>query len=375
MIAREKAQQTRCNSVPPHFIVHFRLLLSLLIPYEIFQSMNSVTKPDEQPDPIDKGKRRVQEATERTPLLTGASPSFVPPDDPPTPVLARRRLRSKLTFVFFVSLSVCVAVVLAVLYSYASYALSSSPEDLLNDALVIRGPDRVDVLNLTSDGGIWVNVEGRIGVDAGSIIGVNRGPDNDGFFRNIWKSMGRWGVRRVDRISVNLTTINISPEHDPSTILTSVESSPVEVPLTADPPSDVKSWLTKVYIPLLIRPTSNTSALIQFVRDAWRHGSVAVQVDVGRVVVRGGALDEYSWKRKLWGEATNIKTALRIISESCNYAICPSNHITIQSHHSQDCLTRAATPPSPLYRSLLPSSHLACPLNPMISHSMHRPPL
>jgi hypothetical protein len=298
------------------------------------QSMDSVTVLDEQSEPIHKGKGRAQqEATERTPLLIPASPSLAPLDDSPTPALARRRLWSKLTFVFLLSLSLCIIifVLLALLaYSYASYAWGASPEEIMNQALVVRGPDRVDVLNLTSDGGIWVNVEGRMGLDAGRVIGVNSDPGKDGLFRNIWKSMGRWGVQRVDRVSVSLSTVIISSEQDPSTVLASVQPSPVEIPLTANPPSDAKSWLTKISIPLLVYPTSNTSALIRFVQEAWRHGTAAVQADVVRAVVRGGGLDEYSWRRQLQGEVTGIKIALHVSSESRKCAIQNFYMITSQ---------------------------------------------
>ena len=68
-----------------------------------------------------------------------------------------------------------------------------SSEELLDRAVTVKGPDRLDVLNITEGGGIWIKVEGRVGVDAGAVIGVNS-EDGDGIFRDIWKSIGtRWG--------------------------------------------------------------------------------------------------------------------------------------------------------------------------------------
>ncbi|KAJ7025420.1 hypothetical protein C8F04DRAFT_1400596 [Mycena alexandri] len=269
---------------------------------------------EDAPQPIDKGKRRAQaeeDPTERTPLLASPSSSLL--DDPP-PTVARRRLLSKLTTVFLASLviSVLVCVGLALLvWSYASRASHVSPDDILDEGLVFEGPDRVDVLNITWSGGLWVNVEGRMGFDAGSVIGVNAAPDGDGILQDIWKSIGRWGVRRLDRVSVNMSTIYLTSQSDPSVILATIEPSPVVVPLTANPPSD-STWLTHISTPLLIRPTTNTSALIHFVREAWREGSAAVKADVGSIDVRGGALREDSWRKILHSQLSNVRTALRI---------------------------------------------------------------
>ncbi|KAJ7716304.1 hypothetical protein B0H16DRAFT_1898438 [Mycena metata] len=267
---------------------------------------------EDAPQRVDKGKRRAQEdPTERTPLIASPSSSLL--DDPP-PTFARRRLLSKLTTVFLASLviSVLVCVGLALLaWSYASRASHISPDDILNDGLVFEGPDRVDVLNITWSGDLWVNVEGRMGFDAGSVIGVNAAPDGDGILQDIWKSIGRWGVRRLDRVSVNMSTIYLTSQSDPSVILATIEPSPVVVPLTANPPSD-STWLTHISTPLLIRPTTNTSALIHFVREAWREGSAAVKADVGSVDVRGGALREKSWRNMLHSQLSDVRTALRI---------------------------------------------------------------
>ncbi|KAF7366892.1 hypothetical protein MSAN_00947900 [Mycena sanguinolenta] len=273
--------------------------------------MNS-TEHDEDvsPQTVDKGKRRAEDPTERTPLLgSGSSSSTL--DDPP-PNLARRRLFSKLITVFLstlvISILICVALALLA-WSYASPASHVSPDDILKEGLVFEGPDRVDVLNISWSGGLWVNVEARVGFDAGSVIGVNSSPDDgDGLFKDIWKSIGRWGIRRLDRVSVNMSTISLTAG---SVVLATVEPTPVEVPLTADPPSD-STWLTHISTPLLIRPTSNISALAHFVREAWRDGSAAVRADVGSVEVRGGALGEESWRSIIHSALSNVQTALRI---------------------------------------------------------------
>ncbi|KAK7042569.1 hypothetical protein R3P38DRAFT_2891252 [Favolaschia claudopus] len=270
--------------------------------------MDSTENAEDVPKPIDKGKRRAEDPTERTPLLGSSSSSAI--DDPP-PAVARRRLISKLTTVFLGTLvfSICAFVALALLaWSYASRATHVSPDDILNQGLVFEGPDRVDVLNITSSGGLWVNVEARVGFDAGSVIGVNSSPDGDGFFQDIWKSIGRWGVRTLDRVSVNMTNISLTSE---SVVLATIYPTPVVLPLTANPPSD-SSWLTHISTPLLIQPTSNTSALVHFVREAWREGSAAVAANVASVDVQGGGFAEESWRSILHSALSDVRTALRL---------------------------------------------------------------
>lgn len=198
-------------------------------------------------------------------------------------------------------------------YSYAARIKLVSSDELLERAVFVRGPDRIDVLNITDDGGIWVNVDSRVGVDAGTMVGVNS-EDNDGFFRDIWKALGRWGIRRLERITLKLTTIHISPQAEPSTILASLDTSPMDLPLTTEPPSD-STWLTKVSIPVFIAPTQNTSAFLQFVRRSWRDGTVAVQVHVERAVIQGGSPNDNSWRKMLDQQRSEVYAAIHMKSE------------------------------------------------------------
>ncbi|TFK31100.1 hypothetical protein BDQ12DRAFT_694555 [Crucibulum laeve] len=275
--------------------------------------MNSSERLEEQPSPLDKGKSRAQEPTERTPLLAETSRTTSYIGDEPVLPASSRSLWSKLTSVFLISLSICIFlfVLLALLaWSYAAQASKLSPDDIINDDLTFKGPTRVDVLNVTSGRGVWINVEGWIGLDAGAAIGVQSDPD-DGFFHDMWKAVGRWSVRTLDRVTVDLTTMRIITDGDSQTLLATVEIAPLEVPLTVDPPEDL-SWLTRISIPLLIRPTTNTSAILHFLRDSWRDGTFSVRADVGQAAIRGGALRRRTWRSQFHGRLSNIKTSLRL---------------------------------------------------------------
>ena len=283
---------------------------------------------------IDKGKSRAchTAASERTPLL--ASQSRTPDDDRDLEPTSRsdRRLWSKLIFIFLATLSICESdlcccvtmlmiplgivafIVVALLaYSYAARVMFVSSEELLDRAVTVKGPDRLDVLNITEGGGIWIKVEGRVGVDAGAVIGVNS-EDGDGIFRDIWKSIGRWGIQRLDRITIKLTTIQISSEGKHSAVLGSLDTASMDVALTTEPPSDF-SWLSKVSMPVFVAPTQNASALLRFVRDSWRDGTVVIQAHVERAIIQGGSLSDNSWRRLFNGKLSEITTAIRMKSE------------------------------------------------------------
>ncbi|PPQ93049.1 hypothetical protein CVT25_011925 [Psilocybe cyanescens] len=273
--------------------------------------MNNYDQPDERPAHVDKGKGREHEPTERTPLL--GSTSAILEDAVDTSNSRQRGLRFQLITIFLASSLICiVGLVLAALlaWSYASRAANLNPEDIIKNDLVFRGPDRVDVLNITKEGAIWLNVRGRVGLDAGAAIGVQT-DDKDGLFRDIWKSIGRWGVRTLDVVSVNLTTVTISPEYDPTVVLATLDIPPVEIPLSVDPPTDT-SWLTPMSKPVRLQISSNHTLLLQFMKDSWKHGTLAVRTSVGQATVRGGTLNSHSWRRNIRSKLSNIRTPIRM---------------------------------------------------------------
>ncbi|EGO01207.1 hypothetical protein SERLA73DRAFT_159693 [Serpula lacrymans var. lacrymans S7.3] len=276
---------------------------------------NLNVEPEVRPVIKGKGRARAPE-TERTPLLASQTSASANNGGPSTPVYyhelgtstrARQRLWSKLTCIFLSSLLFCITIflLLAILaYSYAARLKDVSPEDLVNQALRVQGPDRVDVIDVTEEGGLWVNVEGRVGIDAGSVIGVNT-DDDEGTFTDMWKSLGRWGVNLLSDVSVDLSTIHITSPHDPSTKLASISAPPISIPITSNPPRDF-SWLTPITVPVYVLPTQNVSALMQFVRDTWSAGAVSIQIQIAEAAVTGGLLNETGWRHTLKFEQRNI---------------------------------------------------------------------
>lgn len=274
--------------------------------------MSSVT-PDSEQHLNSKGKARAlgAEPTEQTPLLPASSvtASATHLQDPP---YHARRLCSRIITVFLVSLSFCIIVVLFIvlaIYSYRSRASGVSPEEIIQRALVVKGPDWINVLNTTHDG-VWIEVNGRVGLDAGNIVGLHA-DTRDGIFEYLWKSIGRWGIHQLNRVTVNVTTVHVTSEYNSSDVLASITAAPIEVPLTANPPRDF-SWLTPVSIPLLIRPTKDVGTLLRFVRNCWKEGVIDVRTSIDAAQVWGGGVNDKGWRRAFNVRHSNIETAVHI---------------------------------------------------------------
>ncbi|OCH86734.1 hypothetical protein OBBRIDRAFT_760838 [Obba rivulosa] len=264
--------------------------------------------------PVDKGKARARppEPSEITPLLS-PSPRPATPRDDLESSSHTRRVCSRLLTIFLVSFSICLLAFLLLLliaWTYRSRASTVSPEEILQKALVAKGPDRVDVLNTTGDGGIWVRVYGRVGLDAGKAVGVDRRAE-DGWLEGMWKSIGRWGIRRLDRVSVNLTTIEVSQESNSSNVLATIMPAPMEIPLSTNPPSGA-GWLTSVAVPVLIRPTKDMSTILRFIRDSWKDGTISVRASIEQALVEGGGLGESGWRRGLKIVQSNLRVPVHI---------------------------------------------------------------
>ena len=281
------------------------------------------SQPEHNPRPIDKGKARAindnQEPTETSPLLASRSYIIRPDDDNLESARQSNRtsLLSTLTTVFLITLSISILLALLLLslaYSYAAKASHLSDNDILNNGLVFRGPDAIDVLNVSRHGDVWLRLDGRVGFDAGAVIGVN--PDiSDNFWLNTWKAVGRWGIHNLDTVSLTLSSINITSQHDPSVQLASIEVPPFQIPLTANPPDD-PSWLTPMSLPVHIYPSHNVSAWIKFARESWRNGYAVAQVTVARADIQGGPLWRSSWRSILRVDRSNVTVGLHMKSKS-----------------------------------------------------------
>lgn len=269
----------------------------------------------------DKGKQRAAtpEPSERTPLLPSGSsyilrqpyPHSSPPGPPPHQILLR-----KLLIIFLATLLACVivlALVIVFTLSYSSRVSSLTAQDILDRGFIVQGPDRIEVLNATKEDGVWVRVDARVGLDIGNVLGI-RPNDTDLIWTELWKGIGRWGVREVGTVSIQLSQITVTSRTDPLLPLAVLTTSPIELPLSPNPPSNL-SWLTPISIPINIRPTEHTEALVHFANESWISGIVQVSGTIPSVRVMGGKLGEHTWRDNLNIERLNSSVALSTRSE------------------------------------------------------------
>ncbi|KAH9026620.1 hypothetical protein EDB85DRAFT_165989 [Lactarius pseudohatsudake] len=308
------------------------------------------SQPEREPAPelvessssaLDKGKGKStaashQESTESTPLL--ASRSYVLPgdgdgdDDIESTSQSNPALVSTLTSVFLITLSISILLVLLLLslaFSYAAQASRISNDDILSDSLVFHGPDAISVLNISQHGDVWLRVDGRVGFDAGAIIDVKPG-DDDSLWLGAWKAIGRWGIRNLDTVSLSLSSINITSQHDPEVFLASIAAPPFQIPLTANPPDDV-SWLTPISVPVHIYPSRNITTWLEFVRDSWHSGYVVAQATIPHADVRGGQWEWRTWRSVLTASRSNLTFGLRVKVPALPNLPAPGDHLPLPS--------------------------------------------
>lgn len=263
-----------------------------------------------------KAKAKASDVTERTPLLSSATTAGIHDIDSqpnPAPIHSQPRLLRRIFFVFTITLATCIILftfLVLIAYGYSSRVSNVSTDDILEHGLVVKGPDRLDVLNTTEAEGMWVRIEGRAGVDAGALIDV-KSARGDPIWRSWWKALGRFGVNHLGSVSVDLSTIRVTPRTDPVTVLGVLQTSPIPLTLTADPPPDL-SWLTPVSLTVLISPTKDSSVLTHFAQDCWTSGAVDVAATVASVTVRGGGLFDNSWRNMLRLKRRNIESVLNV---------------------------------------------------------------
>jgi len=284
---------------------------------------------EHSPPQRDKGKARAnipqegQEPTETSPLLASRSHITHSDDDNAEPASqsSRGSLISTLTTVFLITLSISILLLLLLLslaYSYASKASQLSNDDILNNALAFQGPDAIDVLNVSTQGDMWLSLSGRVGFDAGAVIGV-KPSYGDNFFLDIWKAVGRWGICKFDTVSLTISSITITSQYDPSVQLASIKVPPIQIPLTANPPDDT-SWLIPMSLPVHVHPSSNFSAWLNFARESWQSGYTVAQATVIRADIQGGTLQPSSWRNVLRMDKSNVTLGLHMKRKpSCFY--------------------------------------------------------
>jgi len=270
---------------------------------------------------IDKGKQRaaIQESSERTPLLPSSSshtihqsrPHLSPPEQPPHQNLVR-----KLFIVFSATLVACVIVLLLILLfalSYSSRVSSLTAQEVLDRGLFIEGPDQIDVLNATQGGGVWIRVDFRVGLDMGRVLRI-RTDDEDLIWTELWKGIGRWGVRKVGRVSIELSQITVTSRSEPSLSLAVLTTPRIELPISPDPPSSLE-WLTPMSVQINIHPTNRTEDLVVFANESWMSGVIQVSTTISSIHVTGGGMHEDTWRGSFNTERSNVSIVMRTKSK------------------------------------------------------------
>lgn len=263
-----------------------------------------------------KGKARVRDASplaqpvpsERSALLPNRPISRESVDQRSAP--AQPRPRRPVLFAAVVTvLSILFALALLVILLVHSYVPPDAErEALVSDAVVWRGPKSVQLVNVTEDG-IWLEVEGWVGIDADFILGVKGTENRQGaaWWETLRRKVAHKALAYSPNMSVQLDSdIVVFPKHFATPPLISVHvPDAIQIPLSTNIQEGphtteiggkhVPQWLTPVKTLARVRLIASTGELLDFAKHAWAKGDVEVMVGVRQVQVQpsSGWLQRY----------------------------------------------------------------------------------
>lgn len=203
-------------------------------------------------------------------------------------------------------------------------------------AVIVRGPDKINIAGIgrrTDDTGkenleLNLTVTVRLAVDSDFVMDL-RDSRHDSWATEKWKSLGRWGVRRLGTVTAAMDDIVVYPAN--MSIDTPIVSlkSPSAVPIQLIPgltPEDHQHPLPlrSVTIPLTISPSPNATLILDFLKKSWMTGFANVQIHSPDMMVHGGEPDDRvlkwwrigSWRQWLKVDKSDVAVKLRLQSKS-----------------------------------------------------------
>ncbi|KDQ18347.1 hypothetical protein BOTBODRAFT_28756 [Botryobasidium botryosum FD-172 SS1] len=269
-----------------------------------------------------KGKGR-ETATETTPL-TQSSSSHHPysvdsgPSTPASQESTRPNVSNYLYTVLVSTFSILLFGFLLLILIGSSYfnsapALHQAPSEIVERSVAWQ-LDSVQVHEIQDDG-LALLVSSTVRINTEWLIGISDdGPS--GWWETLRKGVGRWGVRRLRMVTVTAPSLHVRstsllPSHKAAAPLLFNITVP-SFSLNLIKRSDDHSSVTQLKLPVFIRPTTNTTDLLSFMRKSWEAGQIAASVDAARIHIQGGGLGDQGWRKLLDVNRDDIRMDIRI---------------------------------------------------------------
>ncbi|PWN18578.1 hypothetical protein BCV69DRAFT_284886 [Microstroma glucosiphilum] len=216
-----------------------------------------------------KGKQRRNDARTASGGATVSSSSTTPSDAHPWWAEVKRTLRNPIVrAVLFTLLGLLVLILLLIGIEVAHISLSTlkSPSEeaqarILDEALVLEGPDSVRLLNI-SDDGIQVRVDGRLGLDPDRALDIWLGKRKvEGWWKRKDRDLVEWALGKVGGVKVELGQLTIA-EPD-----WSLDIEEQELDLIPDQAKDGRSGAVKALSPRSVSASAPPRSLLTFHLD------------------------------------------------------------------------------------------------------------
>jgi len=224
-------------------------------------------------------------------------------------------------------------------HSYAAPALHNIHEALSSGAnesdtfwkaaTIVRGPDNIKVVALErtkiEEGReileANVTVTMRLAVDTDFIMGF-QDSNNDTWFREKWKGLGRWAVRKLGVVTAFIDDFALYPSNATlagvSPIVTIKPHGPISIPLYPGlteldhqhPPS-----LQPILLNLTVYPSQNVSLMLDFFKETWFAGFASIKIQATNLFLHGGEPSKVAvkwWQFGLWRSWFKFSTSYLI---------------------------------------------------------------
>lgn len=252
-------------------------------------------------------------------------------------------LTGALTFLSILFIIAFAIILLA--HSYAApalhnihEALSSESDTFWKAATIVRGPDNIKVVALertkVEEGQeileANVTVTMRLAVDTDFIMGF-QDANKDTWFREKWKQLGRWAVRKLGVVTAFIDDFALYPSNASlagvSPMVTIKPHGPISIPLYPGltelahrhPPS-----LQPILLNLTVYPSQNVSLMLDFFKETWFAGFASIKIRTTNLSLHGGGPSKVAvrwWQFGLWRSwlkfsTSNLIAFLKIKSKS-----------------------------------------------------------
>lgn len=211
-------------------------------------------------------------------------------------------------------LGVFLLILIGSSYFNRAPALHRSPSEIIEEGVAwqLRTVQLVDI----QDDGVDVLVDSEIRIHTDWMLGI-KGNTSAGWWETFRRGVGRWGIRRLRSVSVDVSTVQVrsgSPSESFGPLLFNITLPSFSINLV--PSSKGQPSFTHLKFPVHVHPTTNTTDLFSFAQSSWVAGNIETDINIAGINIRGGIAGKGDWRSTLLNvDRNNVRLDFKAPSE------------------------------------------------------------